>query len=161
APRGQLKSSARPFGAGTGSPLVRTRVTVASTLEGRCAPRPPPTNSSVATLPAVSGTTRPATRPCGRAPRLAFFCRPPADRNRQRHRQAPVGDAAIDLALDVVGKLAGAELGEIDAVIGAQAADLAFIVQPLRRVAPGLVDEAVPDIDIDDAGLLRPAAVNL
>src|SRR5262249_58286453 len=43
-PRGQLKSSARPPGAATGSPLVITRETVASTAGA--AARPPPTRSS-------------------------------------------------------------------------------------------------------------------
>ena len=39
-------------------------------------------------------------------------------------------------------ELARAELGEIDAVAGAQAANLPFVVRPLRRVPAGLVDEA-------------------
>src|SRR5262249_31747706 len=43
-PRGQLKSSARPPGAATGSPLVSTRETVASTAGA--AARSPPTSSS-------------------------------------------------------------------------------------------------------------------
>src|SRR5262245_7798060 len=60
-----------------------------------------------------------------------------------------------------MGKLARAELGEVDAVAAAQAADLAFVVRTLRRVAAGLVDEAVPDVDIDDARLLGAAAIEL
>jgi hypothetical protein len=32
--------------------------------------------------------------------------------HRQRHRNAAVGEAAVDLALDVISELAGAELGE-------------------------------------------------
>src|SRR5215813_2584425 len=83
------------------------------------------------------------------------------DRQRQRDWHAPVSDAALDLALDVVGKLAGAELGVIDAVAAAQAANLSFVIRPLRRVAARLVDEAVPDVDIHDSRLLGPAAVEL
>ena len=60
-----------------------------------------------------------------------------------------------------MGNLAGAELGVIDAVAAAQAANLSFVIRPLRRVAARLVDETVPDVDIDDSGLLRSAAVEL
>src|SRR5262249_56902326 len=74
---------------------------------------------------------------------------------------ARVSDAALVLALDVVGKLAGAELGVIDAVAAAQAANLSFVIRPLRRIAARLVDEAVPDVDIHDSRLLGPAAVEL
>jgi hypothetical protein len=76
------------------------------------------------------------------------------DRHRQRDRHALVADDALDFALDIVGKLACAEFGEIDAVAGAQAANLAFVVRTLRRVAARLVDEAVLDVDIDDTRLL-------
>ena len=77
---------------------------------------------------------------------------------RQRDRQRAVGDAALDLALDIVGELAGAGLGEIDAVAGPQAADLAFEIRSLRGESAAVVDEAVPDVDIDDAGLLGALA---
>src|SRR5262249_36137504 len=39
--------------------------------------------------------------------------------------------------------------------------NLSFVIRPLRRVAARLVDEAVPDVDIDDSRLLGPAAVEL
>src|SRR5262249_29298753 len=67
-PRGQLKSSARPVGAATGSPLVSTRETVASTAG---AARPPPTRSSGAVCMAVSGTTAPANGRCAGPAALA------------------------------------------------------------------------------------------
>ena len=60
-----------------------------------------------------------------------------------------------------MGELAGAELGEIDAVAGAQAADLPFVVRSLRIVTARLVDETVPDIDVNDSCFLRPATVEL
>jgi hypothetical protein len=53
------------------------------------------------------------------------------NRQRQRDRRALIAEA-LDFALHVVGKLARAELGEIDAVAGAQAANLAFVVRTLR-----------------------------
>src|SRR5262249_32600070 len=83
------------------------------------------------------------------------------DRHRQRNRHAPVGYAALDFALDVVGKLAGTELGVIDAVAAAQAANLSFVVWPLLRVTARLVDEAIPDVDVNDPRLLGPATVEL
>ena len=58
-PTGQAKSSARPGGAGTGSPLTNTRLAVASTCTG-CA-LPPPSSSSEFPGVTVSGTTGPAT----------------------------------------------------------------------------------------------------
>ena len=76
------------------------------------------------------------------------------DRDRQRDRETLVAEDALDFALHIVRKLARAELGEIDAIAGAQAADLAFVLRTLRRIAPRLVDEAVPNVDVDDARLL-------
>ena len=58
-------------------------------------------------------------------------------------------------------ELAGTELGEIDAVGGTQATDLPLVIRALRRVVAPLVDETVPDVDVDDSGLLGPAAVEL
>ncbi len=54
-------------------------------------------------------------------------------------------------------ELARAELGEIDAIAGAQTADLAFVIRTLRRIAPRLVDEAVPSVGVDYARLFGPA----
>ena len=65
-----------------------------------------------------------------------------------------------DFALHIVCELARAELGEIDAIAGAQAAGLAFVIRTLRRITPRLVDEGVPN-DKDDACLLGPAAIEL
>ena len=56
-------------------------------------------------------------------------------------------------------KLAGAELGEIDAIPGAEPTNLAFVVRALRRVAARLVDEAVPNVDVNDPRLVGPAAI--
>ena len=159
APRGQLKSSARPLRAATGSPLVRVRVTVASVAG---ATRPPPSNSSGATRVNVSGTTGPACRPLGRTTRLGVRrLRGGIDWDRQRDRETFVAHDALDFALHIVRKLAGAELGEIDAIAGAQAANLAFVVRTLRRVAARLVDEAVPNVDVDDPRLVGPTAIEL
>jgi hypothetical protein len=52
-------------------------------------------------------------------------------------------------------KLARARPGEIHAVIGTQAPDLALEVRALLQEAAGFVDKSVPDIDIGDAGLGR------
>ena len=59
-PRGQLKSSARPLGAETGSPLVSAIPSVVGAGRAWL----PPSSSSVETLVAVSGTTGPATGRC-------------------------------------------------------------------------------------------------
>ena len=58
-------------------------------------------------------------------------------------------------------KLHRAGFGEMHAIAGAQPPDLAFEVGALHRVASLVVDEAVPDIDVHDAGLLRPRAIEL
>src|SRR6202035_6132727 len=50
-------------------------------------------------------------------------------------------------------RLAAAGLGERDAVIGTQTPDLTFEVRALLQEASGFIDEAVPDVDIGDAGL--------
>jgi hypothetical protein len=68
--RGQEKSSARPVGALSGSPLTRTRAATGSVVAG-CVALPPPSNWSLLIKEAVSGTTGPATGregPLGRGP---------------------------------------------------------------------------------------------
>ena len=156
APRGQLKSSARPLRAATGSPLVIVRVTVAS----------------------VAGATRAAKqffrgnarerkrhdrsrcRPLSRTARLGcWHLWGGIDWDWQRDRETLVADDALDFALHIVRKLAGAELGEIDAIPGAEPTNLAFVVRTLRRVAAGLIDEAVPNVDVDYPRLLGPTAI--
>ncbi|OIQ71702.1 hypothetical protein GALL_466770 [mine drainage metagenome] len=56
-------------------------------------------------------------------------------------------------------QFARAGLGEIHAVRGPQAPDLAFEVGALLQEAAGLVDKSIPDIDIGDAGLGGALAV--
>ena len=56
-------------------------------------------------------------------------------------------------------QLAGTSLGEIDAVIGRQAANLTLEVRALLQIAAAFVDKAVPDIDIGDAGLASAVAM--
>ena len=56
-------------------------------------------------------------------------------------------------------ELARAGLGEIDAVIGAQPADLALKIRALLQIAAGFVDKSIPDIDIGDAGLAGGIAI--
>ena len=68
---------------------------------------------------------------------------------------------AFNLALHVVGELASAEFGKIYPVRRTQAADLTLVVRPLRGEVAALVYKAVPDVDIGDAGLFRPTAVDL
>src|SRR6185295_11420008 len=68
APRGQLKSSARPRRAVIGSPLVIERVTVVSVGGATTTP----SNSSAATCVPVSGTTGPAAGRSAGALGLAF-----------------------------------------------------------------------------------------
>src|SRR5262245_9144689 len=105
---------------------------------------------------------RSSFRPLGGRTLLGFCClRARIDRNRQRDRNALVADDALDFAFHIVRKLARAELGEIDAIAGAQTADLAFVIWTLRRIAPRLVDEAVPNVGVDDARLFGPAAIEL
>ena len=134
--RGQEKSSARPVGALSGSPLVSTRTATGSVVAG-CGALPPPSNWSL--LLRGSGQryhragnwTRRSARPrarCG-ARRRRRHCR---FRRRHRDRNATVGDIALDLALDVMRELAGAGLGEIDAVAGSQTADLTFEIGALN-----------------------------
>src|SRR4029077_8656139 len=79
----------------------------------------------------------------------------------QRDRNALVTEDALDFALHIMRKLARAELGELDAIAGAQTADLAFVIRTLRRIAARLVDEAVPNVGVDDARLFGPAAIEL
>jgi hypothetical protein len=54
----------------------------------------------------------------------------------------------------IMRKLARARPGEIHAVIGTQAPDLALEVRALLQEAAGFVDKSVPDIDIGDATLV-------
>ena len=56
-------------------------------------------------------------------------------------------------------KFVRSDICEIYAVIGAQPANLALEVGPLHHKLTLLVDEAVPDIDIGDAGFFRPRAI--
>src|SRR5262249_50885639 len=99
--------------------------------------------------------------------RRAGPCARPARRGRrlrrrwQRHRHGPVGEGALDLAFDVVRELPGAGFSEIDAIVRAQAANLALEVRPLRGELAGVVDEAVPYVDVDNAGLLGALAIKL
>ena len=65
----------------------------------------------------------------------------------ERHRHF-VAHVAADFPLDVVGELARARLGEIDAVARAQPPHLAFIIRAEVRVLAGFVDKAVPDVDV-------------
>jgi hypothetical protein len=71
---------------------------------------------------------------------------------RQRNWRGARSQHTGNLAFDIVGEFARAGLGEIYAVVGTQLADLAFEVRALLQEAAGLVDKAVPDIDVSDAG---------
>ena len=54
----------------------------------------------------------------------------------------------------IVGELAGPGLGEVHAIAGAQPPGLAFKFGTRLGIVAVLIDEAVPDVDIDDAGLV-------
>ncbi len=82
-------------------------------------------------------------RPLSRTPWLGYRrLRGRIDRDRQRNWETLVADDALDFALHIVRKLTRAELGEIDAIPGAEPTNLAFVVGTLRRVAARLIDEA-------------------
>jgi len=63
--------------------------------------------------------------------------------------------------LNVVGQLLGTVVGEIDTVIGAQPPRLSLEIRPLLRIVSVVIDEAVPDVDIGDAGFLGACAIKL
>ena len=65
------------------------------------------------------------------------------------------------IVLDVVPKLLRAGLGEIHAVISAQPARLSFEIWPVLDIASLIINEAVPDVDIGDAGLISSRAIKL
>ena len=56
-------------------------------------------------------------------------------------------------------ELTGAGLGEVHAVGRAQLSDLTFEVRALLHEAASLIDKAVPDINIGDAGLAGHIAI--
>ena len=60
-----------------------------------------------------------------------------------------------------MGELARTRLGEVHAVAGPQAANLAFEIRALCREISGFVDEAIPHVDIDDPGLFGAAAIKI
>ena len=157
--RGHWKSSARPAGGAIASPFTSARVT---DLGAAGAPglREPISSSAVVT-DAVSGTTGPASgRAAGRwAWPCAGVCA--AARARQRHRLHARAHLAAHFAIDVMGKLAGAGLGEMHAVADAKPADLALEIGALDDEAAGVIDEPVPDVDVCDAGLFGARAIQV
>ena len=82
-------------------------------------------------------------------------------RSGQGDRHDTIGQHPAQVVLDIVGELLGAVFGEMHAIIGAQPAGLSLEVRALLGVVALLVNEAVPDIDIGDAGFLRAGAVKL
>src|SRR5690242_21414544 len=63
--------------------------------------------------------------------------------------------------VDIACELHGAGFGEMHAVGRAQPADLTFEVGTLHRITSLLVDKAVPDVDIDDAGFFGAPTIEL
>ena len=106
---------------------------------------------------AVSGTTGPDSGRAVAAPRPLGARRLRLGRQRATQLGAALHHAA-HFALEIVRKLARAGLGEVHAVADAQPADLAFEVGTLHRKAAALIDEAVPHVDVGDAGLLDAGA---
>ena len=78
---------------------------------------------------------------------------------RQCNRRRTRSQQPRDFAFDIMGELARAGPGEVHAVVGTQAPDLAFEVRTLLQEAAGFVDKSVPDIDIGDAGLAGRIAI--
>src|SRR6516165_450619 len=77
------------------------------------------------------------------------------------HRTGPHGQPTLHFALDIMGKLSGSGLGEVHAVSGTQSSGLTLNVRARLSEAAVLVDEAIPHIDIDDARLIGPAAIEV
>src|SRR6266566_8274 len=146
--RGQTKSSARPAGARTGSPLTKhlrrhrvgrqLAVIAAQKIVGFASPLPaqrynrPGKRSLVRARPARGGR------------RLDFRL----FRDSQSHWSGPHAQPTLHFALDIMGKLSGSGLGEVHAVAGAQSSGLTLNVGARLSVAAVLVDETVPNIDI-------------
>ncbi len=60
---------------------------------------------------------------------LAFGCSP-ISRHRQRNRNLLT--QTLDLAIDVEGEFAGAELGEMHAIASAQSTNVSLVIRPPR-----------------------------
>src|SRR5215831_11781247 len=77
------------------------------------------------------------------------------------HRCAARVQPALYFALGIVGKFSRPSLREVRAVARAQPAGLTFHIGAELSVAPLLVNETIPNVDIDDAGLVGPAPVKV
>ena len=63
--------------------------------------------------------------------------------------------------LDIVPKLLRTGLGEIHAVISAQPARFSLEIRTVLDIAPLIINETVPDIDIRDTGFVGARAVKV
>ena len=135
--------------------MLRKRLATESTTAG-CSRPPSRSSSRRPTLAPVRGTTGPASG-SGRTGLVFADTRLLIRQHRQRDGRP--AEATLNFTLDVKRKLAGAELSEVDAIAGAQSASLPLVVWSLRRELAGIINEAVPDVHIDDASLLGPTAV--
>ncbi len=157
---GQAKSSARPASVRVGSPFTSMRLATGSSAGGGTAlpaGGAPPRRSSGSFSGVPSRITGPASgRDAG--PEGLAACAGAGSAGRRQRRRDRLAQHAAQIALDIMRELAGAELGEMDAVIGAQRADLSGLVGTALHEIVALVDEAVPDIDEDQAGLLDARA---
>src|SRR5215467_15636845 len=77
------------------------------------------------------------------------------------HGSGPRVQPTLYFALDIMGKLSGSGLSKVYAVAAAQSPGLAFDIGAKLSVAAVFVDEAIPYIDINDARLVGPAAVEV
>ena len=126
--RGQAKSSARPAGGVSGSPLTSVRAASASTRGGARS------RTAEQLIGADGGGHQRQDRSGQRTRRRLTGLRIGVGRcrfARQRDRRGTRSQQPRDFALDIMRELARAGLGEVHAVIGTQPADLAFEVRTL------------------------------
>ena len=156
--RGQEKSSARPGGAAIASPRMSTRVAMGSDLPLSRMARSAQKIAALAAATHIQWHDRADGRVCadGVSVRWRLLLR-----TGQRNRHDVARQHPAQVVLDIMAKLQRAGLGEINAIDGAQPANLSFEIRPLHRVAAIFVNEAIPDIDIGDAGLLGARAIKL
>src|SRR6185369_4515421 len=86
----------------------------------------------------------------GACSRLAIGCGRRQRTCRQRDGRRTAVHVTANFAFNVVSKFERTGLGEEDTVRRPQAAHLAFVIRSEVRVFSALVDEAVPDIDVDN-----------
>ncbi len=80
---------------------------------------------------------------------------------RQRHRRDMGRHHSPQFAVDIACDLHRARLGKMHAIGGAQSANLPFKVRALDGIASLVIDETIPDVDIDNSTFFGALAVKL